>query len=108
MNDKGAVYIFIPHEIKSIAIMDVEGSTAQIADTGPSELHLFAAGFNAHNQILNNDAVDVETLSQVSVAGRDAQGVRILFASWSSTAVLLDDRLIGLGHQNFEQTFDPT
>lgn len=61
-----------------------------------ANLAMFAVGLNAHNQISYNGGVDVRSF--IPVTGASAH---VLFTGWSSTAFVVGNRLIGLGHQEF-------
>ena len=73
-----------------------------MGDEAPQRLQLLAAGFNAHGQILNSQNGDVRTFTSI-LADSNAEDIRILFSSWSSTILLADKRLIGLGYQALDQ-----
>ena len=85
--------------------MNINGNTAPPAIAGTeTRLNLFATGFNAHGQILDNGGVDIFEFSPLRA---DAKSVRVLFTGWSSTTLLVGDQLVTIGNRNLHRAFDP-
>lgn len=69
---------------------------------GPSTW--YAAGLNAHSQIINNNGYDVFTFTPLGLPrersfDHDEPGATVFFASWSTTILRTSEALLTLGHQ---------
>lgn len=81
------------------------GSTAGTS-TNPT---LFAAGFNAHNQLNARSTKDLHTFTSIlPTKHADTESVHLLFKGWSSTALITDESLLVLGWQGANIAVHPS
>lgn len=65
---------------------------------------LYAAGFNAHGQLDSTTTEDVKTFQPI--AGTGSAQSRVLFAGWSTTVIVVGDRIRSVGHQKIDHKLD--
>lgn len=70
-------------------------------------LHLVAAGLSAHGQIREGGSKDIRSFVPISGSDGAGKGARVIFAGWSSTAIIDDSGIRGEGHQNFSCSLAP-
>lgn len=83
--------------------MDAESQVGPETATAESSttVKLYAAGLNAHQQLLYNHDSDIRSFSPIRVAAdpETANSIRVFFTGWSTTVLRLENHLIGLGNQ---------
>lgn len=65
---------------------------------------LYAAGFNAHGQLDSTTTEDVKAFQPI--AGTGSAQSRVLFAGWSTTVIVVGDRIRSVGHQKIDHKLD--
>ena len=77
------------------------GPAAAFISRGNGEI--FAAGLNAHSQIQDNGGKDIRSFVPVS-----SETERILFTCWSSTIIVSESEIRGIGFQKLSQILSST
>ncbi|PPJ54215.1 hypothetical protein CBER1_05133 [Cercospora berteroae] len=65
---------------------------------------LYAAGFNAHQQLKPTTTEDLKNFRAFST---DVKGPRVLFAGWSTTVIIHRTRVLSFGHSRIDQDLGP-
>ena len=89
--------------------MSSRSDVEEVNPAGLSTSHhqLLAAGFNAQGQLSDHRNDDINAFYPVFTLPEGVpRSARVLFAGWSSTVFISGNRLVGLGHQTFDITFE--